>query len=126
MAVKRIPVPFCDCCGEPWLPKHLKDGTINPAFLDPKLLNRCGKCKRTGWNTKGLDRRRKPVEAEPIPEVTQQDVAQTIDMPEVPAEAFAYVERLTQDAQLIAGGARSSRCRHGLYSCPQCQPEKAA
>ena len=102
MAVKRIPVPFCDWCGLPFLPKFkLKDGTPNPIFDHPEKSKRCGKCKRTGWNAGGVDRRRKnPVEK--IPQVTTQDVVQTIDI-----------------------APRARRCRHGLFKCDKCRPVAA-
>lgn len=102
MAVKKIPVPFCDWCGNPFLPKfRLKDGTPNPIFDHPERSKRCGKCKRTGWNAGGVDRRRKSVEK--IPEVTAQDVIQNVD---------------------VAPAAR--RCRHGLFKCEKCNQVKSA
>lgn len=107
--VNKIPVPFCDWCKQPFLPKfNLPDGTHNPIFDHPEKSKRCGKCKRTGWNAGGVDRRRKqPVAVvEEIPQVTEQDVIQTID------------------ASPPAPPAR--RCRHGLYKCQQCHPEFAA
>lgn len=60
MAIKKIPVPFCDCCGEPWLPKHrLAGGALNPLFEHPERSKRCGKCKKATWNAGGVDGRRK-------------------------------------------------------------------
>ena len=110
MAVKSIPVPFCDECGEPWLPKFkLPDGTHNPIFDHPEDSKRCGKCKTTRWNAAGLDRRRKPIEIpveqdEQPPAVTRADVLQTIDRP----------------------AASTGRCVHMLYNCPQCHTKEAA
>ena len=104
MAVNKIPVPFCDWCGMPFLPKFkLKDGTRNPIFDHPEKSKRCGKCKRTGWNAGGIDRRRKKPVPE-APQVTAEDVIQTIDV--------------------VTPGAR--RCRHGLFKCQKCNPEQAA
>ena len=138
MAIKKIPVPFCDCCGKPWLPEfRLPDGTPNPAFDDPSLLKRCGKCKKTGWNSAGIDRRRKTitfladpddgpvvgtVEAEieieiPIPNPRSQCLIENLPVPQV---TRSDVEQ-TIDRSLKA----TSRCAHGLYSCPQCHPERA-
>lgn len=106
MAVRKIPIPFCDWCKQPFLPKFvLKDGTPNPIFDHPERSKRCGKCKRTGWNAGGVDRRRKkPAAADEIPQVTAQDVIQTIDIaPRTPR-----------------------RCMHNLFKCQKCHPEKAA
>ena len=55
-----------------------------------------------------------------------QAMIENLPMPVIPPELFAYAEHLVQDAQLVTGGAISSRCRHGLYKCPQCHSEKAA
>lgn len=105
MAVKNIPVPFCDVCGEPWLPKFKQpDGTHNPIFNHPEQSKRCGKCKTTRWNAAGVDRRRKGVE-EIVPRVTEEDVQQTLDRP----------------VAVSAG-----RCKHMLYNCHQCHPKEAA
>ena len=127
MAVKRIPVPFCDECGEPWLPKFkLSDGTHNPIFDKPERSKRCGKCKTTRWNAAGVDRRRKVVE-EIVPRVTAEDVLQTLDMPEVPQEAFRYAEEQVARAKAVSGGTASTgRCCHMLYNCPQCHSKEAA
>jgi hypothetical protein len=121
VAIKKIPVPFCDVCGEPWLPKvKLPDGTHNPIFDHPENSKRCGKCKTTRWNANGVDRRRKPVEQviptelildadelSKIPEVNLVDVLQTID-------------------QGAPKGYSTGRCKHMLYNCPQCHPKEAA
>ena len=102
--MKNIPVPFCDECGEPWLPKfRLADGTRNPIFDHPEDSKRCGKCKTTRWNAAGVDRRRKQAQ-ESVPEVSGEDVMQTIDRP-----------------ALVSAG----RCKHMLYNCPQCHPKEA-
>ena len=111
MAVKKIPVPFCDVCGEPWLPKHrLDDGTLNPIFEHPDRAKRCGKCKSTCWNAAGIDRRRKPNVESPaeVSQVTVEDVEQTVDRPILPSRAI------------------DARCKHGLYNCPECHPPEAA
>jgi hypothetical protein len=134
MAIKKIKVPFCDVCHKPWLPKFLlDDGTPNPAFLDPTLCPRCGKCKSTRWNAAGVDRRRKAVVESPaeVPQVTMQDVEQTIDampMPVIPEEVFQYAENMMKGAQILCGSIAEvkGRCRHGLYSCPECHPQEAA
>ena len=63
MAIKKIPVPFCDQCGEPWLPKFRMNGDSNPIFDHPEQSKRCGKCKSTRWNSGDVDRRRKTVQA---------------------------------------------------------------
>jgi hypothetical protein len=139
VAIKKIPVPFCDCCGEPWLPvHHLPDGTLNPAFDKPQLLKRCGKCKKTGWNAGGVDRRRKAItvladpEDGPVVGTVEAEIDIDIEIKDPRSQAIVYglpvplvsaadVEQ-TIDRPLGAIG----RCRHGLYSCPQCHPEKAA
>jgi hypothetical protein len=108
MAIKEIKVPFCDVCGEPWLPKfHQANGMPNPIFEHPEQSKRCGKCKSTRWNANGVDRRRKTqpqdtTETE-TPEVTIADVEQTIDRPL----------------------QSTARCQHGLYKCPQCSFKEA-
>ena len=159
MAIKTIPVPFCDQCDEPWLPKHLlADGTPNPIFEHPEDSKRCGKCKSTRWNAGGVDRRRKAVAQDsdavvvvPGPSFTKEEwtkLAQEpespmqerqealmeaieiarnapIPMPEVPAEAFQYLQEMTAKAQAITGCVEASaRCRHGLYACPECHPQE--
>jgi hypothetical protein len=129
MSIKKVKIPFCDQCGKPWLPDFLlADGTPNPLFEHPENCKRCGKCKSTRWNAAGVDRRRKVVVESPaeIPQVTIDDVRATIDLPEIPKEAFAFLEEVTAQAQVICGGvAASARCRHGLYSCPECHPQEA-
>jgi hypothetical protein len=151
MAIKKIQVPFCDVCGEPWLPKHRStDGTVNPLFEKPEKSKRCGKCKSTRWNAAGVDRRRKAVVESPveafiaadadttqeeietacaeIPQVTVQDVEQTIDampMPVIPREVFQYAKQLKSEFQAISGRT-NVRCKHGLYSCPECHHQEAA
>ena len=112
MAVKKIPVPFCDWCGLPFLPKFLlKDGTRNPIFDHPEKSKRCGKCKRTGWNAGGVDRRRKkPAPAEEIPPVTMRDVIEA-------------VPSLEGNLKTVPA---AKRCRHGLYKCQKCHPENLA
>ena len=126
MAVKRIPVPFCDVCGKPWLPKHrLADGTVNPVFENPEKSKRCGKCKSTRWNAAGVDRRRKVVAeslVEEIHPVTMDDVRATVcGLAENPSPAL--IEALGRTAQAASAVAR---CKHGLYSCPECHPQEAA
>ena len=125
MAVKRIPVPFCDVCGKPWLPKHrLADGTVNPVFEKPEKSKRCGKCKSTRWNAAGVDRRRKAVIESPA-EIEQQIVE--VQMPKIPEEVFQYAESMMKGAQILSGAQvlGNARCRHGLYSCPECHPQEA-
>lgn len=125
MAVKNIPVPFCDQCGEPWLPKFKQpDGTHNPIFDNPEESKRCGKCKTTRWNAAGVDKRRKDqavsgdketavnnqtpqdLDARPglPPAVSMQDVLQTIDRPTT----------------------STGRCKHMLFNCPECHKAEAA
>lgn len=51
MAIITRQIPKCDVCGGEWLPdKRLRDGSHNPAFDDPGLCKRCGKCKTPRWN----------------------------------------------------------------------------
>lgn len=134
MAIRKIPVPFCDVCGEPWLPKHrAADGTVNPLFEKPEKSKRCGKCKSTRWNAAGVDRRRKAVVESPaeVPQVTVQDVEQTID--NAAALGLAVMER-NSDPTVAAAAEEvakaifypNARCRHGLYSCPECHHQEAA
>ena len=129
MAIKKIKIPFCDVCLKPWMPDFLlADGTPNPIFYHPEDSKRCGKCKSTRWNAAGVDRRRKVVVESPaeIPQVTIDDVRATMDLPEIPKEAFAFLEEATEKAKAISGGvAASARCRHGLYSCPECSFKEA-
>jgi hypothetical protein len=116
MAVKKIPVPFCDWCGLPFLPKfRLKDGTQNPIFYHPEKSKRCGKCKRTGWNAGGVDRRRKSV-----PKVESAASAPLVDA----IKASATPDSRERPAPGSAPRAR--RCRHGLYKCEKCHGEQAA
>ena len=131
MAIRKIPVPFCDVCGEPWLPKHrAADGTVNPLFEKPEKSKRCGKCKSTRWNAAGVDRRRKAVVESPaeVPQVTVEDVEQTIaavPMPVIPEEVFQYAKQLKSEFQAISGGT-NVRCKHGLYACPECHHQEVA
>jgi hypothetical protein len=123
MAIRKIPVPFCDVCGEPWLPKHrAADGTVNPLFEKPEKSKRCGKCKSTRWNAAGVDRRRKAVVDSPaeVPQVTIDDVRATVcGLSENPSPAL--LEALNKTAR-----AAASRCKHGLYSCPECHHQGGA
>jgi hypothetical protein len=123
VAVKKIPVPFCDWCGVPFLPKfRLKDGTLNPIFDHPEKSKRCGKCKRTGWNAGGIDRRRKPV-IEEIPKVTTQDVIATV----CGLEENVKPETLKSlGAVAVAAVERPRRCKHGLFTCQKCHGEQTA
>ena len=134
MAIRKIPVPFCDVCGEPWLPKHrAADGTVNPLFEKPEKSKRCGKCKSTRWNAAGVDRRRKAVVESPaeVPQVTVQDVEQTMD--NAAALELAVMER-NSDPMVAAAAEEVAkaicypnvRCKHGLYSCPECHHQEAA
>ena len=154
MAIRKIPVPFCDVCGEPSLPRHrLADGTINPIFEHPERTKRCGKCKSTRWNAAGVDRRRKAVVDSPaeafiasdvdttveeieaacaeVPQVTVQDVEQTMD--NAAALELAVMER-NSDPMVAAAAEEVAkaifypnvRCKHGLYSCPECHHQEAA
>ena len=127
MAIKRIPVPFCDVCKEPWLPKHrLADGTVNPVFTDPSLGKRCGKCKRTGWNAGGVDRRRKQplgaVSGDKEAAVDSQTLQDADEQPASPPAATIEDAAQVIDAPVKVAG----RCKHMLYKCPQCHSEKAA
>ena len=143
MAIRKIPVPFCDVCGEPWLPKHrAADGTVNPLFENPEKSKRCGKCKSTRWNASGVDRRRKAVVESPaeafiasdvdttveeieaacaeVPQVTIDDVRATVcGLSKNPSPAL--LEALNETAR-----AAAARCKHGLYSCPECHHQEAA
>ena len=121
MAIRKIPVPFCDVCGEPWLPKHrAADGTVNPLFEKPEKSKRCGKCKSTRWNAAGVDRRRKAVVESPseVPQVTAGDVLQTLDAP-------MSSEKMEQYDKIFPPPPGISRCKHGLYSCPECHDQEA-
>jgi len=111
VAVKKIPVPFCDWCGLPFLPKFLlKGGTRNPIFDHPEKSRRCGKCKRTGWNAGRIDRRRKAANLQPLA-LSEEVVA---DLEKAPL------------ATLVDTAPRARRCRHGLFNCKKCQPAEAA
>ena len=114
MAVKKISVPFCDWCGLPFLPKFkLKDGTPNPIFDHPEKSKRCGKCKRTGWNAGGIDRRRKN------PAVSTVEAKLDIDL------KFPNPRSQTMIENLPAPASRARRCRHGLFKCDKCRPVAA-
>lgn len=150
MAIKKIPVPFCDVCGLPFLPRpKLSDGTPNPVFADPRKAKNCGKCKSVMWNSGGVDKRRKkpvesPVEVElvvvPIADWGGKDEddpgnAQDFAVIEQTIDTFTYPGTMTVTPEIQAkmdevGFPKSfgqvSRCNHGLYSCPQCHPEIAA
>ena len=53
MAIRSMMVPWCDACDRPWLPEQkTPDGRPNPAFSNPSLCKRCGKCKSYSWNGK--------------------------------------------------------------------------
>ena len=125
MAIKKIPVPFCDSCDEPWLPKfRAADGTPNPIFENPELSKRCGKCKSTRWNAAGVDRRKKVVVESPteIPQVTIDDVRATVcGLSENPSPELLEALAITAQAAVV-----HARCRHGLYSCPQCHSKETA
>ena len=135
MAIKTIPVPFCDQCDEPWLPKHLlADGTPNPIFEHPEDSKRCGKCKSTRWNAGGVDRRRKAVAQDsdavvvvPSPSFTKEEwtkLAQDTEKRAEEKESFAkYRDAFVSAA--AAENAEKGRCRHGLYSCRECHPQEA-
>ena len=146
MAIKKIKIPFCDQCGKPWLPDFLlADGTPNPLFEHPEDCKRCGKCKSTRWNAGGVDRRRKAVVESPaetfiaadaeiaveeieiacaeIPNVTIDDVRATVcGLSKNPS--LALLDALSETAR-AASVAGLSRCRHGLYACPECHPPEA-
>jgi hypothetical protein len=132
--IKKIQVPFCDVCGEPWLPKHrLADGTINLVFEKPDRSKRCGKCKSTRWNAAGVDRRRKVVveATEEVPQVTVADVEQTVDY--AVALELAVLGRHSDTTVAAAADEvakaifyPNARCRHGLYSCPECHHQEVA
>jgi DNA-directed RNA polymerase subunit M/transcription elongation factor TFIIS len=130
MAVKKISVPFCDVCGEPWLPKHrLANGTINPVFENPDRSKRCGKCKSTRWNSDGVDRRRKVVEAVSSDKEATVNIQTLQDADEQPASppvvAIQDQENFLEPFYEKAGIPTSARCRHGLYVCPECHPQEA-
>jgi len=56
VGIKTVKVPVCDVCGQMWLPdKRLPDGSHNPAFDNPELCKRCGKCKTPRWNYKARE-----------------------------------------------------------------------
>ena len=140
MAIRNIPVPFCDECGEPWLPKFkLPDGTHNPIFDHPEDSKRCGKCKTTRWNAAGVDKRRKTVEEPSVEEYAAATSVQlssiALGKDPVAAEAAELVASACgipivtrQDVlQTIDRPAPSTgRCKHMLYNCPQCHPKEAA
>lgn len=111
---------------------------------------RCGKCKSWLWNGSKSDRKRKPavespVEVEEIPQVNIGDVLQTMDTGADPDRTayLLYTRPVFEDGTVGETKTREiteeqfkahneivakiqGRCRHGLYSCPQCHPEKAA
>lgn len=120
MAVKKIPVPFCDVCQQPFLPKFiLKDGTRNPIFDHPERSKRCGKCKRSNWNSGGLDRRRKPAKvesAESAPLADAIKVPVTLDSLERQAPQVTAADV----AQTIDIQVAARRCKHRLFNCPEC------
>jgi len=131
MAVKKIPVPFCDVCGEPWLPKHrAADGTVNPLFEKPENSKRCGKCKSTRWNAAGVDRRRKkPVQDSPEEIISAFDgpVAQEL-VPSMQERLDSSVTILEQYLEREEALKRSvnARCKHMLYDCPECHHREVA
>ena len=135
MAVKKIPVPFCDWCEQPFLPKfRLKDGTRNPIFDHPEKSKRCGKCKRTGWNAGGVDRRRKntiTVIADPEDGPFVSTIKEQLDV-DIPIEnprtqvLIKNLQPVTARPQAPVEARKTTRCRHNLYKCPQCHPEEAA
>jgi hypothetical protein len=134
MAVKKIPVPFCDWCGFPFLPKfRLPDGTHNPIFDHPEKSKRCGKCKRTGWNAGGVDRRRKmPLSLQPLAIGTGVELPPLPDGMEdgVPPPRTAATQPQdgapAPDKTAPAPAPRARRCKHGLFTCKKCDGEQAA
>lgn len=125
MAIRKIKIPFCDQCKKPWMPEFLlSDGTQNPLFDHPEDCKRCGKCKSTRWNAGGVDRRRKVVVESPaeVPQVKIDDVRATVcGLSENPSPAF--MESLATTAKAAATAAR---CKHMLFSCPECHSKEAA
>jgi hypothetical protein len=125
--IKKVKIPFCDQCGKPWLPDFLlADGTPNPLFEHPEDCKRCGKCKSTRWNAGGVDRRRKTVVESPaeIPVVTIDDVRATVcGLSENSSQAL--VKDLGRTAEYVERAAGYTRCKHGLYCCPECHPPEA-
>lgn len=112
VAINKIPVPFCDVCGDPFLPKFkLPDGTHNPIFDKPEQSKRCGKCKTTRWNAGGVDRRRKVVEDQ-------------VESAESAPLADAVKAPVTLDGR--ERPASTGRCQHMLFNCPQCHSKEAA
>ena len=126
MAVRAFTLPVCDQCGEPWFPdKGPMREDIRAFDAKQRALGtagkpvRCGKCKSPNWDKIFREKGENgPAEAEIVPEVTKEDVFQTLDVPEIPAELFKYAEDLKAGAERISGGRRL--CRHRLLNCPEC------
>ena len=129
MGLKAYNLPDCDQCGKPWLPDE------GPARQDIRAYDaaerakgkdgnpvRCAKCKSKKWDEnyrKSLENG--PVEAENVPEVTQQDVIQTLDLPEIPRDLFQFADDAKKISEIIsAGGKPPKLCRHRVMNCGIC------
>jgi hypothetical protein len=59
-------------------------------------------------------------------ELPVDEIRKIYPMPKVPEEVFQYVEQLTMKSADLCGvipqifAPANARCKHGLYSCPEC------
>ena len=122
MAIGIFILPICDACHRPWLPDGWKPGD-DPRTLAGGRTLRCGKCKSSGWDREYNAAQRKKESLAAVPQVSLDDVRATVcGLSENPSPAL--LEALSAPPRAATPPRR--RCKHSLYSCPECHPQEAA
>lgn len=112
MAVIMKLIPKCDVCKAEWLPdKRLPDLSPNPAFDNPRLCKRCGKCKTPRWNE---NERKAELKKQIAAEVHRQGHGKPVPGPKK--------KNRTNSALLLSVKDEPSQraCKHRLLHCPVC------